>query len=52
MVELVTTVIVTVSSMVLFGYWLRCVWFLIRFNSPLPKAAEDVQNEPQVIQFR
>jgi hypothetical protein len=52
MVELVATVIITVSSIALFGYWLRCLLRLIRFNSPLPKAAEDVQNEPQVFEFR
>jgi hypothetical protein len=40
MAELVTTGIITVSSMVLFGYWLRCAWRLLRSDTPPPKATE------------
>jgi hypothetical protein len=47
MVELLTTAIVTVSSALLFSYWLRCAFRLLReecpndnpsvlINSPLP----------------
>ncbi len=34
MVELITTAIVTVSSMLLFGYWLRCAFLLLRGQYP------------------
>ncbi len=30
MVELIATAIITVSSMLLFGYWLRCAVLLLR----------------------
>jgi hypothetical protein len=40
MVELVTTEIITVSSVVLFGYWLRCAWLLLRPQYPPPNAAK------------
>jgi hypothetical protein len=30
MVELLTTAIVTLSSTLLFGYWLRCAFLLLR----------------------
>jgi hypothetical protein len=44
MVELITTGIITVSSVVLFGYWLRCAWRLVRYQYPW---AEDDQGYPK-----
>jgi hypothetical protein len=39
MVELVTTVIVTASSVVLFAYWLRCAYSMMRGSYPPPDTA-------------
>ena len=44
MVEQITTVVITVSSALLFGYWLRCAILLLRrqnapaeeFSTPAP----------------
>ncbi len=45
MVERITTVVITVSSTLLFGYWLRCAILLLRrqdtpaeeFSTPAPE---------------
>jgi hypothetical protein len=52
MVELVATEIITVSSMVLFGYWLRCAWFLLRSQYPPHTVAKADQTGPQVFLSR
>ena len=39
MVELIATAIITVSSVLLFGYWLRCAFLLLRGQYPPPEAA-------------
>jgi hypothetical protein len=52
MVELVATGIITVSSMVLFGYWLRCAWLLILCEYLLPKSVEATQNRSPNFQPR
>ena len=38
MVELITTAIITVSSTLLFGYWLRCAVLLLRGQDTPPEA--------------
>ncbi len=38
MVELITTAIITVSSALLFGYWLRCAFVLLRGQYPQSEA--------------
>lgn len=54
MVELVATIVITVSSMALFGYWVRCAWRLLRFDTPrfdnpLPKATNAAENGRELL---
>jgi hypothetical protein len=39
MVERIASAIITVSSLLLFGYWLRCAVLLLRGQYPPPEAA-------------
>ncbi len=45
MLELVTTGIMTVASLMLFGYWFRCAWRLLRLDGPLAQPVEAAQIE-------
>jgi len=49
--ELITTGIITFSSVLLFGYWVRCAWLLIRGRYPTAQSREAAQ-PPQVLQSR
>jgi len=51
MVELLTTAIVTVSSALLFSYWLRCALLLLREQYlPLAAPMTSSDNRPLPIQ--